>query len=325
MRLLKNKLLPVCVMLLGSVLCLSSATAVHALDEQEIKAKAIAHYMMALIYDLQGMTEQAIEFYKISAENTGNAEVYLRLGADYARLGKLEESVSALQKVLNYDNNNVQARYLLALIYSSQKDFLQAAKEYEQILTSFSETDPDNIEIYISLGQLYYSQKEYRKAISQYELVLKLAPKNPDILFLLGTLHLELSERTQAMDYFIRAIKTDPEHDGSLNSLGYLYAEDGVLLDEAEQLVSRAIKLDPENGAYWDSLGWIYYKKGEYEKALSTFEAADAYLKDPVIYEHIGDAYYMLNQNEEAKKYWNFSLEMLPDQERVIQKIENLN
>jgi len=324
MRVLRNKLLPLCIVVFGSVLCLSP-TVVYAKTEQDAKAKGIAHYIMALVYDLQGMTDEAINSYKTSAEYKGNADVYLRLGADYARLGKLPESISALQKVLNYDEKNVQARYLLALIYSSQKDFDLAAKEYESILTSFSETDPNNIEIYISLGQLYYSQKEYRKAIAQYDLVLKLSPKNADVLFLLGTLHLDLGERPKAMDYFMRALKVDPEHDGSLNSLGYLYAEDGIQLQVAEEMVSRAIKLDPENGAYWDSLGWIYYKQGEYEKALSTFEAADTYLKDPVIYEHIGDAYYMLNQYEEAKKYWEFSLDMLPDQQRVLQKIEKLN
>ena len=162
MRVLRNKLLPLCIVVFGSVLCLSP-TVVYAKTEQDAKAKGIAHYIMALVYDLQGMTDEAINSYKTSAEYKGNADVYLRLGADYARLGKLPESISALQKVLNYDEKNVQARYLLALIYSSQKDFDLAAKEYESILTSFSETDPNNIEIYISLGQLYYSRRNIEK------------------------------------------------------------------------------------------------------------------------------------------------------------------
>ena len=295
-----------------------------AFDAQQSKARGLAYYTMGVLYDLHGKPDLAVEEFKKAVLIDPNASVHLRLGADYARLGKLDEAIESLNKVLDFDSQNIQARYLLALIYSSQREFDKAAVEYESILTTFREADPQNIEIYGYLGQLYYSQKKYRKALEQFEIVLSLAPENSDIMFLIGSLHLELNEMDEAVAVFKKAVLIDPQHDGCLNSLGYLYAEAGTNLEEAQELVERALKIDPDNGAYLDSLGWIYYRRGEYDKALETFEEADSHLKDPVIYEHMGDVYYKLNRSEEAERFWSLSLDLLPGQERVLQKLKDL-
>ncbi|MCK5179434.1 MAG: hypothetical protein KAR32_07875, partial [Candidatus Omnitrophica bacterium] len=110
----------------------------------------------------------------------------------------------------------------------------------------------------------------------------------------------------------------------SLNTLGYFYAENNILLDEAKSLVERALVISPDNGGYLDSLGWVYYKKGMYEKALEILTKADKYLKDPVIYDHIGDVHHKMNHIEDAVKYWELSLELLPKQEEIITKINNV-
>ena len=119
----------------------------------------------------------------------------------------------------------------------------------------------------------------------------------------------------------ITSVSIDPLHDGSLNTLGYFYAENNNNLDRAQELVERALKINPENGGYLDSLGWIYFKKGNYEEALETLILADQYLRDPVIYDHIGDVYHKMNHVEDAIKYWELSLQLLPKQEEVINKI----
>jgi Tfp pilus assembly protein PilF len=289
------------------------------------RAKALAHYMIGVIYDLQGETGASIEEFSIAAQYDDNYAIYLRLGADYARLGKLTEAIEQMERVLTIDSQNVQARYLLALIYSTQKDFDKAAEQYEAILTSAAKVDPSNMEIYGVLAQLYYSQRQYDKSIQQFEIILSLDPKNAEMMFLLGSLYLETENRGKAIDLFKRAIAVDPNYDSCLNSLGYLYAEDGIQLDEAQSLIERALALDPDNGAYLDSLGWVYYKKGQYEEALRYLKEADQFLEDPLIREHIGDVYFKLNKREDARKYWQFSLELLPEQSDVQEKLKAID
>lgn len=299
---------------------------VYAVDEQEKTAKSLAHYTMGLICDLYGMTEESVKYYEsASGFDPGSYVIRLKLGANYARLGNLDVAVEQLKAVHKYNPQDLQSHYLLALIYSTQKNYDLAAKEYEFILKTFSKSEPENIEIYGYLGQLYYSQKRYKLAIEQFEKILSIEPKNAEIMYLLGSLYLEVDDKKKAIELFLHSIQIDPGHDGSLNSLGYVYAEKGEKLDEAKELVERAIEIDPENGAYLDSLGWIYYKKGDYQAALKYLMEADQFMQDPVIYEHIGDVYYQLQEFENARKYWEQSLDLAPEQQTVTQKIKSLS
>jgi len=301
-----------------------SASYGFAFEDQELKAKSLAAYTMGVLYDLEGKTDEAVAEYEKSANLENTAAVHLRLGADYARLGKLPEAIEALNRVLETDPENIQARYVLALIYNTQKEFDKAALQYEAILKSFTKAEPKNIEIYGLLAQLYYSQKEYDKAISQFEIILSLQSDNVDIMFLLGSLYAELSRTQEAEAILNKAIKIDPEHDGCLNTLGYLYAEEGVKLDEAKELIGRALTIDPKNGAYLDSLGWVYYRQGQYEEALKYLQQADKQMKDPVIHEHLGDVYVKLQKVDEAEKFYRLSLASTPYKEKKKKKIKAL-
>lgn len=62
-----------------------------------------------------------------------------------------------------------------------------------------------------------------------------------------------------------------------------------------------------------------------YEKSLEILLKADQYLNDPVIYDHIGDVYHKMNHIEDAVKYWELSLQLLPKQKEIIQKISTVN
>ncbi len=307
------------------VMMLGSSGRAFALDDHEAHAKSLAAYAVGVMYDLYGQTDLAIEEFKKASQYSDHYAIRLRLGADYARLGELSLAIQDLQKVLEFDPGNVQARYLLALIYSTQKDYDRAAQEYENILTSFVEAEPENVEIYGYLAHLYYSQKQYDKAIQQFEAVLSLDPQNTEVIFLLGALYLELGDEDNAVDFFKRTLKLEPQHDAGLNSLGYIYADRGENLDQAQKFIERALEIDPNNGAYLDSLGWLYFKKGEKEIAITYLFKAASELDDPVIYEHLGDVYFDMGNFDDAKSYWNKSLKLKPKQEHIIQKIQGLD
>ncbi len=288
--------------------------------EQEVAA--LSHYGMGVVYDLLGLTNRAVkEFEAAGSVDNDSPSIRLRLGAGYARLGDLDAAERYLREVVEQDPEQVQARYLLALIYSTRKDYAEAAAQYEYILKDLSRAEPENIEVYVYLGQLYYSQRQYEKAIDQFETVLKFNADDPDILFILGALYLDTDRRDKAEELFARVLKINPDHDNCLNTLGYLYAEDGEHLDEAERMVSRALEIDPDNGAYLDSLGWVYFKKGDYEKALRYLKEADQHIEDPVVYDHMGDVYAAMDRMDEARESWRKSLELEPDQPRVKEKL----
>jgi Flp pilus assembly protein TadD len=137
-----------------------------------------------------------------------------------------------------------------------------------------------------------------------------------------------MGKKKEAVQQLKTAITKDPFHVSSLNYLGYTYAEKGIHLDEAEELVKRALKFKPNDGFIIDSLGWVYFKKRKWDEALTELEKAWKLVpNDPVIGEHLGDVYVRKNQMEKALKTYRKVLELNPapkEREGVLKKIRDV-
>ncbi|MEI7997897.1 MAG: tetratricopeptide repeat protein [Candidatus Omnitrophota bacterium] len=299
----------------------------HAGEAQiQAKSKSLAHYIMAVINDLNGDNQEAMKEYRKSVKfDTRQPLPHLRLASYYTRLGRLTEAVEHLRIVVKLQPELSQAHYLLALIYSSQKKYGLAANEYELILKTASKKNPDSIEAHTYLAQLYYSLRKYPQSIDQLLQILQVQPRNISATYLLGTIYLDLDQRLKAKESFRKILVLEPEHDGALNSLAYVYAEGGVNLDEALKMIRKALEGDPSNGAYYDTLGWVLFKKGFKAESLMALEKAEEYIVDPIIYEHIGDVYNAVNEPALARKFWLKSLALDPKQPKISQRLERLN
>jgi tetratricopeptide (TPR) repeat protein len=97
------------------------------------------------------------------------------------------------------------------------------------------------------------------------------------------------------------------------NDLGYMWADQGKNLKEAERMIREAISSAPRQAAYLDSLGWVRYKRGDVEGAVKWLErAARARLsQDAIILDHLGDAYWRLERREEAVAAWREAVDLL--------------
>ncbi|MBF0490572.1 MAG: tetratricopeptide repeat protein [Candidatus Omnitrophica bacterium] len=317
-----------CVLVLTTGFLFWSLSGLSQADEAQIRAqsKALAHYIMASVDDLQGDNQQAMNEYEKSLKyNSQEALPHLRLGSYYARLGRLNEAIRQFKFVLKVNPNSSEAHYMLALIYSTQKNFPLAANEYEAVLKMAAQDNPDNSDVHAYLAQLYYALRKFPQAQEQLSQVLRFQPKNVSALYLEGNIYLELGEKEKAKEDFRRVLSVEFNHDGALNCLAYLYADEGINLYEALKMVKRAIDLDPTNGAYYDTLGWVLFKQGFNQEALMAFEKAQKFITDPVIFEHMGDVYNASHEPALARQFWQKSLAMDPKQIKLSQKLEELN
>jgi tetratricopeptide (TPR) repeat protein len=129
----------------------------------------------------------------------------------------------------------------------------------------------------------------------------------------------------KAADLLRKAIALDPANAAeAYNYIGFMWAEHNLHLDEAEEMIGRALQLDPNNGAYLDSLGWVFYRKAKYEEALNELlRAAQSLTRDdPIVFEHIGDAYSKLNRVPQALEFWQRAIALEPDNKLLADKIE---
>ena len=97
-------------------------------------------------------------------------------------------------------------------------------------------------------------------------------------------------------------------------------------IDYALQVLSilkRNEDKDLELAAY-QILEKTYFEQGNYKDALEALKKANDLIEDHVVKEHLGDVYYKLNLVDDALKLWQGSLELLPNQEQVSKKINDI-
>jgi tetratricopeptide (TPR) repeat protein len=129
----------------------------------------------------------------------------------------------------------------------------------------------------------------------------------------------------KAADLLRKSIALDPANSAeACNYLGYMWADHNMNLDEAEAMIKHALEMEPNNASYLDSLGWVQFRKGKFDQALNNLLSAakTADHDDPVIFEHIGDAYFKLNRISEALESWQKALALDPKNKNLANKIE---
>lgn len=107
----------------------------------------------------------------------------------------------------------------------------------------------------------------------------------------------------EAESAYRAVLALDPENPETLNNLAYLYAEMGVRLAEAEEMVRRAMKNDALRvGYYRDTLGWVLFKKGDLVQAREELRRAAAYQDTAERYYHLGVVHKALGDTDEARR-----------------------
>ena len=117
-------------------------------------------------------------------------------------------------------------------------------------------------------------------------------PRNTQIQSMVAWAAYYNDEEELAVDYMRAVLDVRPQDPSALNFIGYSYAERGIHLEEAEQLVLAALQIRPDDANIQDSLGWVYFKVGNYEDAIYWLELAVSSMPDSaVILDHLADAY----------------------------------
>ena len=201
----------------------------------------------------------------------------------------------------------------------------KALRELEGMLQG----DKEDLEVYHYILQVYQREKRFKEAERKLYEAENYFDHEKSFYFMLGALQERQKEYDKAAATFRKVIALDPKHASALNYLGYMWADLGVNLSEALDLIKQAVALDPNNGAYLDSLGWVYFKMDRIEEAERYLVSAlDRVRRDPTIHEHMGDLYYRKGEYRQARSYWQRSLAYGQDEEetrKVKKKVADLD
>ena len=201
-----------------------------------------------------------------------------------------------------------------------------------EILTEARRRFPDVPEMVYYLALALREAKHPQQAVATFEEALHESElesgevANARFYFDYGATAEQAGLYDKAADLFKKSIALDPANAAdAYNYLGYMWAEHNMHLEEAADMIKRALQIDPNNGAYLDSLGWLEFRQGKYEAALGDLQRAAQNMTrdDPVVFEHIGDAYSKLNRAPQALEAWQKARTLDPQNKNLAEKIDN--
>ncbi len=168
-----------------------------------------------------------------------------------------------------------------------------------------------NVDAQIQIADIYRSQEKYKEALNEYNKAYSLLGNNITadywgLSFSRGMINERLKNWEQAEKDLKIALTFEPDQPYVLNYLGYSWADQGINLDKAAEMIEKAVRLKPDDGSIVDSLGWIYFQMKQFDKAVVVLEKAiELSPTEPEINDHLGDAYWKVGRKSEARFQWS--------------------
>ena len=193
-------------------------------------------------------------------------------------------------------------------------------KAEESLATLAASQDIDEV---LAAADVYARVKDYAAAARVAQEASVRFPDSAEALFRLGSALERSGAPEEAEKTFQKLLQGRPNDSAAQNYLGYMWAERGVRLDEARELLEKAVAREPRNGAYLDSLGWVYFRLGRLEKAQTYLaEAKQREPDDPTIEEHLGDLSERQGDVARAIVHWERAIQLKHEEpEKVRQKL----
>jgi len=174
-------------------------------------------------------------------------------------------------------------------------------------------SQPNDSEAWVALGDTYRAASKFAEAVDAYDHAEKAIPKTSKRdwpMFYARAMAKEKLKRLDDSENDIQtALKLSPEQPELLNYLGYSWVDRGRNIPQALTMLEKARTLRPYDGYIVDSVGWAYYQLGRYEDAAKTLGAAVLLVPgDPTINDHLGDALWRAGRRIDARFQWNHAL-----------------
>ena len=213
----------------------------------------------------------------------------------------------------------INARYVEMLLRSGDKDRARVAAATQIKLGG------RNV---IAVSEAYAQTDQYEPALTMLRDAVKSRPEEIDLQFELGSVYERSGDKKNAEKMFLSILDKHPDHAATLNYLGYMWAESGINLERAAEMLNRAVSQEPRNGAYVDSLGWVYFQQGKLDLAEKYLTDATRLLpRDATVHEHLGDVFAKRGDVHRALDLYRAALTLEPepkDEAKLRSKIAEL-
>jgi tetratricopeptide (TPR) repeat protein len=195
--------------------------------------------IIAWCYELLDELELSVDWYLKALEIEPDVlEIHLEYSKLLADLGREEEALNRLKICSSKADSPIEGEIIEAMSLKINGDTAAAVNKLKQAIEKIDNVPDDSApflkeDIHIVLAKFRKESGDPRAALSTLEFALQ---ENVDDLWLINEIAIE-------------------------------YAEQGVKLEKALNLINRALTYQPDNPLFLDTKGWTLFKLGEIEKA----------------------------------------------------------
>ncbi len=242
-----------------------------------------AQLMLANLYEQLGDYKQAIAMYDGIAEGTVFARrAQVRKALNYEALGQKEKAISLLDSLAAKHPSDAAPLITKGDMLRDTKDYAKAAEAYSAAITRTEPLATADWPLLYARGISYERNNQWDLAEADFNRALTLEPNQPDVL----------------------------------NYLAYSWLTMGKNIAKAREYLEIASAARPDDAHIIDSVGWAEFLNGEYAAAVGHFEhAVELMPSDPTVNDHLGDAYWRVGREDEARYQWQRALTFKPEKD----------
>jgi tetratricopeptide (TPR) repeat protein len=279
-------------------------------------------YLLAKVADRGKRVDDAAEFFRIALDLDQDRKpvLYTELGSLYYRNLRYADAAKVYEQAASdrtLADRKVNFLFLLSNARAMAGDTdaaLAAVRDAQQAFER--QAGARSPELQFQEGWIYFHAKKFDQAVDIFEKVMADYPEQKELFrrcqFSLSNIHVQRGDTRKGEEILERILAEDPDDPSVNNDLGYLYADQGKNLAQAEKMIRKAVEAEPNNAAYQDSLGWVLFKLGKYEEARAPLEKAVANSTgsgDATLWDHLGDLYHRLELTDKAVEAWQKALD----------------
>ncbi len=232
---------------------------------------------------------------------------------------KMEEH---LNRALRVGDSIPDIPLQVGFLYLQRKEYSKAISIFEDYADDF----PDDYSFPFSIGLVYLQLDSNQVSLDYFHKAYYLESENIDNITQIGLVHDRLGNHDSSDHYYERALLIDPEDPLTNNNYAYSLSDRGINLEQALEMINIALEAQPDNTSFLDTYGWIQYKLGNNEKAVEYIEKASmAEDATAEVFEHLGEIYFAMGNEEKAIESWERGLELFPEDQNLLEKLENKN
>lgn len=193
----------------------------------------------------------------------------LTLARQQHQAGNLAGAEHIYRQILQADNNQVEAWYLLATALQTQGKFAEGESCARQAVR----LRPDIAEIHNCLGTIQALAGKAAEAEASFRAVVGIKPDYSSAYSNLGNVLRDLGRLDEAVACCREALRLKPDYAEAYNNLGNALRDQGKF-DEAESSLRSALKLRPNYPRAHNNLGAVLASKRRFADAVACYQEA---------------------------------------------------